>query len=239
MTSTENLKRPTAQNELMAELNPHVMYALRRALYENSLDSVRQSVKSSLGTEKENGTTGYALGKVFEIFAYNYLLLKEKQNLRTILSPQSTARFFLALHPEAKSKNPKRGMKKIWHPRGMLIEHSSDKKITEVKKLYQYSLKLGPEKIALSMNADSYITEVNTKLLAENDEPFKRARNFLSVKFHENDLILKPSQDLSLIFILPSDSQNNGIPDEMVQRIPIKNLQFKEFYKTIFVPSIR
>ena len=89
------------------------------------------------------------------------------------------------------------------------------------------------------MNADSYITEVNTKLLAENDEPFKRARNFLSVKFHENDLILKPSQDLSLIFILPSDSQNNGIPDEMVQRIPIKNLQFKEFYKTIFVPSIR
>ncbi|MBP6913347.1 MAG: hypothetical protein KBC00_01930 [Candidatus Levybacteria bacterium] len=238
MTFIENLKRPEAQNEAIAGLNLHVIHALRRALHDSSLDNARQSVKSSLGTNKEQGTTAYALGKVFEIFAYNYLHITQNQNLRTILSPQATARFFLALHPEAKSKNPKRGMRKTWHPNGMLIEHSDDKKITQVKKLYQYGLKIGPEKIALSMNADSHISEVNTKLIAENEEPFKRANNFLSVKFHEKDLILKPANDLKLMFILPSDIPNNGIPDEMIQRLPIKNQQFKEFYKTVFVPSI-
>ncbi len=237
MTNIEAQKGITAQNELMPTLNYDIKRSLRKTLYNSSLNHVRDVLKGILGTDREHGATGYALGKIFEVFAHDYLSQTQSANSETVLTPQLTANFFLKLHPEVHSK---RGFRfNTWYPSGVVIEHSDQKKKAEVKELYKYALTFKAGKKGKVEDTSIHIAEVKSRLLAKNGEPFKHARDFLSTQFNEKDLMVEPATDLMLRFIVPSDISRKELPEEMVKRLPIKYMQFMEFYKTDFLPSIK
>ncbi|HMS22974.1 MAG TPA: hypothetical protein PKA38_04415 [Candidatus Levybacteria bacterium] len=237
MTNIEAQKGIIARNELIPTLDYDIKRALNKTLHNSSLNHVRDVLKGILGTDREHGAIGYASGKVFEAFAHDYLYQTQSRDSETVLTPQLTANFFLKLHPEVRSK---RGFRfNTWYPSGVLIEHSDQKKTAKVNELYKYALTFKAGKKGEVEDTNIHIAEVKSRLLAKNGEPYKRARDFLSTKFNEKDLMVEPATDLMLRFIVPSDISRKGLPEEMVKRLPIKYMQFMEFYKTDFLSSIK